>query len=186
MADSAPAPAPAKVKKTKKAAAPTHPKTLDMVVEAIKALKDSKGSSVQAIKGYILANYPTVSPSHLTSSLRRALKSGCDSGKLVRPKGSTAKGVTGRLRVGKEAEKPKKKPAKKAAPKKKPAKKPVKKAAKKPAKKVAKKADKKKTPKKAVKAKKPKKTPTKKAATKKTPKKAAKPKKPKAKKVAKK
>ncbi|XP_077998691.1 sperm-specific protein PHI-2B/PHI-3-like [Glandiceps talaboti] len=175
----------APVKKTK--AAPTHPKTLDMVVEAIKALKDKKGSSVQAIKGYILSHYPTVSPSHLTSSLRRALKAGTESGKLVRPTGSTATGVTGRLRVGKLPEKPKKKPAKKAAPKKKPVKKAkdktpkkVKKTPKKSTKKVG---DKKKTPKKAVKTNKPKKTPTKKATTKT---KASKPKKPKAKKVAKK
>ncbi|XP_077998673.1 sperm-specific protein PHI-2B/PHI-3-like [Glandiceps talaboti] len=170
----------APVKKTK--AAPTHPKTLDMVVEAIKALKDKKGSSVQAIKGYILSHYPTVSPSHLTSSLRRAIKAGTESGKLVRPTGSTATGVTGRLRVGKLPEKPKKKPAKKAAPKKKPVKKAkdkktpkkVKKTPKKSAKKAG---EKKKTPKKVVKAKKPKKTPTKKAATKKAPTKAAKPKK---------
>ncbi|XP_077998692.1 sperm-specific H1/protamine-like protein type 1 [Glandiceps talaboti] len=177
----------ATVKKTK--AAPTHPKTLDMVVEAIKALKDKKGSSVQAIKGYILSHYPTVSPSHLTSSLRRALKAGTESGKLVRPAGSTATGVTGRLRVGKLPEKPKKKPAtKKATPKKKPVKKAKdkktpKKAKKTPKKSTKKAGEKKKTPKKVVKAKK---TPTKKAAIKKAPTKASKPKKPKAKKVVKK
>ncbi|XP_077998670.1 sperm-specific protein PHI-2B-like [Glandiceps talaboti] len=176
------------VKKTK--AVPTHPKTLDMVVEAIKALKDKKGSSVQAIKGYILSHYPTVSASHLTSSLRRALKAGTESGLLVRPKGSTATGVTGRLRVGKLPEKPKKKPAtKKAAPKKKVVKKVTdkktpKKVKKTPKKSATKKAgDKKKTPKKAVKSKKA--TP-KKPAIKKIAKKASKPKKPKAKKIAKK
>ncbi|XP_077998661.1 late histone H1-like [Glandiceps talaboti] len=183
MAESAP------VKKTKKISPPTHPKTLDMVVEAIKALKDRNGSSVQAIKAYILSHYPTVSPSHLTSSLRRAIKAGTESGVLVRPKGSSATGVTGRLRIGKLPEKPKKKPAKKAAPKKKPAKKPkVKKTPKKvkksPKKSTKKAGEKKKTPKKSVKAKKPKKAPVKKAVPKKTPKKATK--KPKAKKAEKK
>ncbi|XP_070571032.1 sperm-specific protein PHI-2B/PHI-3-like [Ptychodera flava] len=177
----------APAKKTKAKAAPTHPKTLDMVVEAIKSLKDSKGSSVQAIKGYILSHYPTVSQSHLTSSLRRALKSGLESGKLVRPKGSTATGVTGRLRVGKLPEKPKKKPVKKKAPKKKPVKKPKAKKPKKadktkktPKKTAVKKATKKKTPKKADKKVK---KPAKKATAKKTPKKASKPKKPAAKKA---
>ncbi|XP_077977393.1 sperm-specific protein PHI-2B-like [Glandiceps talaboti] len=182
MAESAP------VKKTRKATPPTHPKTLDMVVEAIKAMKDKKGSSIQSIKAYILSHHTTVSVSHLTSSLRRAIKTGTESGVLVRPKGSTATGVTGRLRVGKLPEKPKKKPAakKKATPKKKPVKKV--KAKKTPKKSATKKAGdkKKKVAKKPVKAKKPKKVATKKAATKKTPKKASKPKKPKAKKSEKK
>ena len=147
-----------------------HPKTLDMVVEAIKTIKDTKGSSVQAIKAFILSHYPTVSPSHLTANLRRALKAGLDSGLLVRPKGSTATGATGRLRVGKLPEKPKKKPAKKKTPmKKKPVKKPKEKKTPKKAK-AAKKPSKSSDAEKKKVAKKPKKTPTK-SSTKKTEKK---------------
>lgn len=109
------------VKKTKEAA--SHPKTFDMVVEAIKTLKDKKGTSVQAIKSFILSHYPTVSAAHLTSGLRRAIKSGLESGAFVRPKDSQANGVSGRLRLGKLPEKPKKPAKKKPAPKKKPTKK---------------------------------------------------------------
>ena len=177
----------ATVKKSR--AAPTHPKTLDMVVEAIKTTKDTKGSSVQAIKAFILSHYPTVSPSHLTSSLRRALKAGLDSGVLVRPKGSTATGATGRLRVGKLPEKPKKKPAKKKTPvKEKPVKKPKEKktpkkakVAKKPNKSATKKTEKNKSDKVKKSKKAVKKTPSKKTAGK-----VSKPKKPKAKTAAKK
>lgn len=181
----------AAVKKTSTKSTPTHPKTLDMVMEAINSLTDSKGSSVQAIKSYIMSHYTTVSPSHITSSLRRALKAGLESGALVRPKGSTATGVTGRLRVGK-------------LPEKKPAKKPVTEKIKKVTpKKTPNETKTTKTPKKTkpVKDTKPKKTvekkkkPTKPStktkaaknlATRKTPSKVSKPKKPKAKKVEKK
>lgn len=180
MVDSTPSKS---VKKTKAVA--SHPKTMDMIVEAIKTLKDRKGASVQAIKSYILSHYSSVSPTHLTSSLRRAIKTGTESGLLLRPKDSGANGVSGRLKIGKLPEKPKKKPAvKKTTPKKKSVKKPVKKD-----KKVSKKpkSDKKtkKVEKKVVKQK-TKKTPAKKPATKKTPKKASKPKKPTTKKPAKK
>ncbi|XP_031618702.1 histone H1-II-like, partial [Contarinia nasturtii] len=69
MADSAPAPAPAaaaaspakapkaKVPKAKKPASkPTHAPTATLVNDAIKALKERGGSSLQAIKKYITAN----------------------------------------------------------------------------------------------------------------------------------
>ena len=64
-ADSAPAAAnPAQVapKKTKSATKkprtkPIHPRTSEMVVNAIKSLKERGGSSLQAIKKYIAANY---------------------------------------------------------------------------------------------------------------------------------
>lgn len=64
-----------------------HPKTLDMVVEAIENLGDRKGSSVQAIKSYILQNFKTVRADMLKSMLRRALASGLESGVVTRPKG---------------------------------------------------------------------------------------------------
>uniref|UniRef100_A0ABM0GM48 Sperm-specific protein PHI-2B/PHI-3-like n=7 Tax=Saccoglossus kowalevskii TaxID=10224 RepID=A0ABM0GM48_SACKO len=176
------------VKKTKVVA--SHPKTMDMIVEAIQALKDRKGTSVQAIKSYILTHHSTVSPAHITSSLRRAIKSGIESGLLVRPKDSNANGVNGRLRIGKLPEKPKKKAVtKKAVPKKTSTKKPTLKDKKPKDKKVTKKpkSDKKVTKKpksdkkpqaKNTATKKSEKTTTKKPAQKKTPKKASKPKKP--------
>ncbi|CAK1597163.1 unnamed protein product [Parnassius mnemosyne] len=72
MADTAVAsetPAPATPAKKPKAAAtaaggakkpkakPTHPKTSEMVTSAIKELKERSGSSLQAIKKYIAAQY---------------------------------------------------------------------------------------------------------------------------------
>ncbi|CAN0059984.1 unnamed protein product, partial [Heterosigma akashiwo] len=44
----------------------------DMIVKAIVALKDRTGSSPQAIKAYILANYPDVK--FAQHALRLALK----------------------------------------------------------------------------------------------------------------
>ena len=99
-----------------------HPKYLDMIVAAIVALKERTGSSRQAIKKYITANYKVGDSAG--THLKLALKRGVASGALKQVKGT---GASGSFKV---AEKPK--PAKKAA--KKPAKKP---AAKKPAKKTA-------------------------------------------------
>ncbi|XP_035690795.1 sperm-specific protein PHI-2B/PHI-3-like [Branchiostoma floridae] len=98
-----------------KAARPpaNHPTTLDMVVEAIEALGDSKGASVQAIKQWIPARYPTVDPARLGSLVKKALAKGLETGRLVRPKKSEGlTGATGRFKVGKPP-KPEKKPAKK-------------------------------------------------------------------------
>ncbi|XP_066297262.1 sperm-specific protein PHI-2B/PHI-3-like [Branchiostoma lanceolatum] len=90
-----------------------HPTTLDMVVEAIEALGDSKGASVQAIKQWIPARYPTVDPARLGSLVKKALAKGLETGRLVRPKKSEGMtGATGRFKVGKPP-KPEKKPAKK-------------------------------------------------------------------------
>merc|ERR1712173_396511 len=120
--------------------------TSAMVAAAIKALKERGGSSLPAIKKYIAANY-NCDVVKLAPFIRKALKKGVESKKLVQVKAS--------YKMGKEEKpkKPKKKPVKKA--KKPKAKKPKtpKKAAAKPAAKKAK------TPKKAAKpaAKKPKK-----------------------------
>merc|ERR1712038_600781 len=130
-------------------AKPAHPKTSEMVVAAIKALKERTGSSLAAIKKYIAANYK-VDIVKLAPFIRKALKKGVESKQLVMVKAS--------YKLSKEA-KVEKKPKKKVVKKKKPA-------AKKPAAK--------KSPKKAA-AKKPaaKKPAAKKPAAKKTPKKAA-------------
>ncbi|XP_006819104.1 sperm-specific protein PHI-2B-like [Saccoglossus kowalevskii] len=79
----------------------SRPKTLNMIIDAIKTDKNRKGSSIQRIKKYILSQYPTLVNGTLTSNLRRAVKQGLESGVLSRPKGSSNTGLTGRLRIGK-------------------------------------------------------------------------------------
>ena len=182
MSDAAaPAVAAPKVKKAaapkvKKVAKPaTHPKFGEMILAAVTALKEKKGSSNQAIKKYILATYK-VEEKSVTKNTKVNLVRMVTAGDLKQVKGTGASGSF-KLAV-KAAPKPKKAAAK--SPKK-AAKKPVaKKAAKSP-----KKAAKKTATKKAAKpAKKAAKSPAKKAAKKPVAKKAAK--KPAAKKVAKK
>merc|ERR1712110_49109 len=162
------APKVAKAKKPAKKA--DHPPSAVMVLAAVKALKESKGSSLAAIKKYIAANNK-VDIVKISPFIRKAVKKLVADKKIAQTKGV---GASGRFKAVK-AEKPKVKKVKK--PKKKTAKKAKKPAAKKSPKKAAKKA---KTPKKAAKkAKTPKKPAAKKAAAKKpaakkTPKKAAK------------
>lgn len=121
MADSATsAPAPAATpKKTKASAAskkprtkPSHPPTADMVNAAIKNLKERGGSSLQAIKKYISANYK-VDAEKLAPFIRKYLKSAVASGTLTQPKG---KGASGSFKLSVKGET--KAPAKKAATKK--------------------------------------------------------------------
>lgn len=108
MADTAavaaPAPAPAAAaspaKKAAKSAAaaskkprgkPAHPRTSEMVNGAIKALKERGGSSLQAIKKYISANYK-VDAEKLSPFIKKYLKSAVTSGELVQTKGKGASG----------------------------------------------------------------------------------------------
>jgi len=100
MADSATATAPAPAttpKKAKSAASkkprikPAHPPTSDMVNAAIKNLKERGGSSLQAIKKYIAANYK-VDAEKLAPFIRKYLKAAVASGKLTQPKGKGASG----------------------------------------------------------------------------------------------
>ncbi|XP_037093969.1 sperm-specific protein PHI-2B/PHI-3-like [Pollicipes pollicipes] len=156
----------------KKAAKSSRPPTLTLITKAINAEKDPKGTSVMAIKKYILANHKVKSSVMLNHMLRRAFEAGLKAGKFSRPKGQGESHLlAGRYRLATKekksaaAVKPKKpKSPKKAAVKKPKAKTPKKKPA------AAKKA---KSPKKVKKS--PKKPAAKKtAAKKKTPKKAAK------------
>ena len=178
MADTAPATKTAAKPKVKKAAAKKpadHPKYAEMIAAAIGALKERGGSSRQAIKKYIVANYKV--GDSVNTHLKLALKRSVASGALIQVKGTGASGSFKLAAKPKVAKKPKKKPAvkkaaaKKAAPKKKSAAKKAKKSA---GKKSAKKA----TPKKPAgkaKAKKPvAKKPAAKKAAKKAPKKARK------------
>merc|ERR1712001_199122 len=112
-------------------AKPTHPPTSAMVAAAIKALKERNGSSIPAIKKYIAANYK-VDVVKLAPFIRKALKKGVESKKLVQVKAS--------YKLAKEEKKPaaKKPKAKKPKAKKpKAPKKAPKPAAKKPAAKKA-------------------------------------------------
>ncbi|XP_006825951.1 histone H1-III-like [Saccoglossus kowalevskii] len=173
MSDAAPAPQKKATKPKKPRAPAAHPKTIDMVVAAITNLKDRKGSSLQAIKKYVGANYK-VDLDKITPFIRRALKSGVTDGKFVQIKGTGASGsfkLKAKVKAEKKAKKPKtpKKPkAKKpkAATKKPKAKKPKGKTPKKAKKSPAKKPKAAKKPAKKAPAKKAKK-PAKKAAPKK-------------------
>jgi len=102
MADSgdvAPAatnPAQVAPKKTKSATKkprtkPVHPRTSEMVVNAIKSLKERGGSSLQAIKKYIAANYK-VDSEKLSPFIKKYLKTAVASGELVQTKGKGASG----------------------------------------------------------------------------------------------
>lgn len=101
MADSettpvvATAPTQSPVKKEKKAknprAKPTHPPTSEMVNNAIKGLKERGGSSLQAIKKYIAANYK-VDAEKVSPFIKKYLKSAVVSGALVQTKGKGASG----------------------------------------------------------------------------------------------
>lgn len=122
MADSATsAPAPAATpKKAKSAAAskkprtkPSHPPTSDMVNAAIKNLKERGGSSLQAIKKYISANYK-VDAEKLAPFIRKYLKSAVASGTLTQPKGKGASGSFKLSVKGESGKAPAKKTAKKA------------------------------------------------------------------------
>ena len=125
---SEPAAAPA-VKKAKKPAAKkqpaAHPKYSEMIAAAIGALKERGGSSRQAIKKYIEANYKV--GDSVNTHLKLALKRSVASGALIQVKGIGASGsfkLAAKPKVVKKKKTAAKKPAaKKAAPKKKPAKK---------------------------------------------------------------
>merc|ERR1712076_189758 len=146
------APKVAKAPKVKKAAKPAaHPPYANMIVAAIKALKDKKGSSRQAILKYVVANNKVADADKAAVRVKLALR------KVV-PAAAAGKKGAGSFKL----------PAKEPAAKKPKAKKP--KAAKKPA---AKKAAKPKA-KKAAKPKAAKKPAAKKAAKKPAAKKAAK------------
>uniref|UniRef100_A0A8D0BKW1 H15 domain-containing protein n=1 Tax=Salvator merianae TaxID=96440 RepID=A0A8D0BKW1_SALMN len=81
------------------AAKTPRPPTLTMVVEAVKALNERKGSSAAALKHYILNRYPGVDPIRLKYTLKKALAKGLEEGYLARPQNSTAHGATGRFKV---------------------------------------------------------------------------------------
>lgn len=70
---------------------PNHPRTSEMVIAAVKNLKERGGSSLQAIKKYISANYK-VDAEKLAPFIKKYLKSAVTSGSLVQTKGKGASG----------------------------------------------------------------------------------------------
>ena len=100
MADST-SPAAAAKPKAKKAPS-SAPKMIDMVREAIESNGDRKGTSIPAIKTYILDTYKTVDPNTLKFRLKKALEKAMAEEMIVRPKGVETTGVlTGRFRLNK-------------------------------------------------------------------------------------
>ncbi|KAL7638357.1 UNVERIFIED_CONTAM: hypothetical protein RMT77_010927 [Armadillidium vulgare] len=62
-----------------------HPKTIDMILEALENLEDKNGSSVQAIKAYIIDNYK-VRDDMIKSMMKRALVTALKDNLVGRPK----------------------------------------------------------------------------------------------------
>lgn len=98
---------------------PNHPPTSEMVNNAIQNLKERSGSSLQAIKKYISANYK-IDADKLSPFIKKYLKSAVTGGQLVQTKG---KGASGSFKLskppkakatGEKTKKPAASPAKKA------------------------------------------------------------------------
>ncbi|MCP4985742.1 MAG: histone H1/H5 family protein [Colwellia sp.] len=70
---------------------PTHPKTSEMVLAAVTALKDRKGTSLSAIKKYLSSTYK-VDTDRTAIFIRRYLKKAVTDGVLVQVKGNGAAG----------------------------------------------------------------------------------------------
>merc|ERR1712027_68975 len=127
---------PAKAKKPAKKA--EHPPSGVMVLAAVKALKDKRGSSLPAIKKYIAANYK-VDVAKISPFIRKDIKKLVADKKLIQTKASfkAAKEEKPKKVKKPKAKKPKAKKPKKTAAKKTPKKPAAKKSPKKAAKKAA-------------------------------------------------
>ena len=68
-----------------------HPRTSEMVANTVSSLKERGGSSLQAIKKHITANY-NVDAEKLSPFIKKYLKTAVASGELVQTKGKGASG----------------------------------------------------------------------------------------------
>ena len=82
---------------------PSHPPFMAMAKDAISSLGDKKGSSVPSIQTYIAGNY-NLDIDFVKIHLKPALAKGLENETFVRPKGSEAKGYTGRFKLNKVKE----------------------------------------------------------------------------------
>ena len=96
MAENETGPSKTKVSRPK----PSHPSFFEMAKAAIGSLADKKGSSVPSIQTYIAGNY-NLELDFVKIHLKPALAKGIENGTFVRPKGSEAKGYTGRFKLDK-------------------------------------------------------------------------------------
>uniref|UniRef100_A0A2K5QZV0 Histone H1.8 n=1 Tax=Cebus imitator TaxID=2715852 RepID=A0A2K5QZV0_CEBIM len=76
-----------------------HPPVLRMVLEALQAGEQRRGTSVAAIKLYILKKYPTMDVLRFKYLLKQALATGMRRGLLARPLNSKARGATGSFKL---------------------------------------------------------------------------------------
>ena len=90
------------------------PSSIDMIIAAITNLKEKNGSSTQAIKKYIVANY-NVDMDKTAPFIRKALKSGVEKKKLTQTKGT---GASGKFKINNDSAKADAKKAKEAEKKK--------------------------------------------------------------------
>ena len=81
----------------------SNPPFLVMAKDAISSLGDKKGSSVHSIQTYIAGNY-NLDVDFVKIHLKPALAKGIENETFVRPKGSDAKGYTGRFKLNKVKE----------------------------------------------------------------------------------
>lgn len=65
----------------------THPKMAEMVCAAISHLKQARGSSVKAIKGYIIGNYQCADDGRTTHYIKKFIQKALNTGELVQMPG---------------------------------------------------------------------------------------------------
>jgi len=100
-------------KKSAAKKASSYPPFKEMIKQAILQLKERNGSSRQAIKKYIHANYHTKEGKAFDHSFNNAIKKGVESGDFLQPKSAS-----GRVKLASAAKAAEKKPKAVAAPKK--------------------------------------------------------------------
>ncbi|KAL7056840.1 hypothetical protein AAHC03_019442 [Spirometra sp. Aus1] len=93
-----------KTKATKKpSASKSHPPFANMVIAAIKELKERNGSSRQAIVKHIKSHHPSITEKVVEVQVRRALIAGAKAGRLIHTKGV---GASGSFKLSEKAKAP--------------------------------------------------------------------------------